>query len=141
MTEHLPTQPTITLQGVFNRVYAHLVKQAQPALTPGGDCMYRTQAEDGTPLMCAVGCLITDEFYTEGMEGKSVADPIVVSAVFKSLGVTYDNQEHNPLVTMLVAMQAAHDAWDGDQDYLAERMRNVAIDYGLAFPEFDDVPV
>jgi len=141
MTEHLPTQPTITLQGIFNRVYAHLVKQGEPALSPGGNCMYRTQAEDGTPLMCAVGCLITDEFYTEGMEGNGAADPNVFSAVFKSLGVLYDNREHSRIVELLNELQSVHDAWNGDLDYLAERMGKVTIYYGLTFPEFDDVPV
>lgn len=141
MTEHLPTQPTITLQGVFNRVYAHLVKQGEPALSPGGNCMYRTQAEDGTPLMCAVGCLITDEFYDTQMEGESAADPIVFSAVFKSLGVLYDNREHSRIFSMLVAMQSVHDAWGGDPDFLAEHMGKVALEYGLTFPKFDDVQV
>ena len=53
----------LTHQEVFDKVVEHLYRQGKPA-KKGNDCVYR--AKDGT--MCAVGCLIPDEFYDPKME-------------------------------------------------------------------------
>ena len=50
---------------VFNKVEAHLLLQGAKSVDCGGECLYR--GEDG--MSCAIGCLIKDEFYHEGLEG------------------------------------------------------------------------
>lgn len=50
----------------------HLTKQRRQASTAAGTCKYRHQAY-GRTLMCAVGCLIPDDKYSEGFEGVSIA--------------------------------------------------------------------
>lgn len=54
-------------QETFNKVRDHLLKQKCKARDNERVCMYR--APDGK--MCAVGCLIPDELYKEGMEGRT----------------------------------------------------------------------
>lgn len=48
----------------FLKVKQHLLCQRQKAVTVSGSCAYR--APNG--LVCAVGCLIKDEHYTEEIE-------------------------------------------------------------------------
>lgn len=75
----------MTLQEIFDTVVAHLRKQGKAAIRvgPGGPgCAYR--GDDGT--MCAVGCLIKDEFYHEKLEGHPIAAHFVMIAVRRSIG-------------------------------------------------------
>lgn len=59
----------------FERVRDHLLRQGRRSRPEGANlemsgCLNRTIAEDGTVLMCAVGCLIPEDRYdprTEGM--------------------------------------------------------------------------
>ena len=57
-----------TEQQVFDFVVAHLRKQGEQSNNSGG-CAYRGYNEDGDTLMCAAGCLISDDQYTEEMDG------------------------------------------------------------------------
>ena len=59
-----------SLQEIFQTVETHLLKQMVKS-TEGGVCRYRTS----TGLMCAVGCLIPDELYSEELECFSVQVP------------------------------------------------------------------
>lgn len=56
------------------KIRDHLTQQRRQASTPGGTCCYRTE-RDGRTLMCAVGCLIPDDKYSEEFEGLTVAPP------------------------------------------------------------------
>lgn len=50
---------------VFNKVEEHLLSQGERSMKYLDVCVYR--GENG--MSCAIGCLIKDEFYHEGLEG------------------------------------------------------------------------
>lgn len=56
-----------TEQQVFDFVVAHLRKQGEQSKNSNG-CAYRGYNEAGDTLMCAAGCLISDDQYTEQMD-------------------------------------------------------------------------
>lgn len=60
-------------QEMFNKVASHLMGQKKRAKSAKGNCKYRTT--DG--LMCAVGCLIPDEFYSKAIEGLGLQSPVL----------------------------------------------------------------
>lgn len=55
--------------------------------------------------MCAVGCLIKDEFYTRDIEKQSSSTPKIRDAVEKSLGVELSATTHN----VISQLQILHD--------------------------------
>ena len=57
----------MTEQEIFNTVCDHLMKQGRKSK---GSWQYAYRGEGGA--MCAVGCLISDDEYDEGMEGDVV---------------------------------------------------------------------
>lgn len=67
---------SLSLQEIFDKVISHLRKQGVQSGS-SGDCLYR--GPNGT--MCAVGCLIKDEFYSNELEDM----PADCSIVLKSL--------------------------------------------------------
>ena len=100
------------LQRVFNRVAKHLLTQGRKAMDDGL-CAYRTHAGDA---MCAVGCLINDKHYHEGIESHSVLETSVRRVVLasnpslrssKGLDTFIDGME-----TMLSKLQRIHDDYD-----------------------------
>lgn len=69
-------------QEIFNTVATHLLTQNARSMgtapqMEGRGCLYR--GENGR--MCAVGCLIKDEFYDPILENEPVRDPDVIFAV------------------------------------------------------------
>lgn len=63
MTITLATLAQATEQQIFDQVARHLLKQGQRAVVEGGTCKYRYNG-----LMCAAGCLISDDEYSENMD-------------------------------------------------------------------------
>lgn len=59
MTITLATLKDATEQQIFDQVARHLIKQKVRAVNEAGMCQYRP----GNGLMCAAGCLMTDEEY------------------------------------------------------------------------------
>lgn len=125
----------MTLQQVFDKVYAHLIaqnKQAYGAIPPEANrvvnetsCLYRTK--DG--LKCAAGCLINDEVYSSDLENKSAQHRDVVEALTKS-GVP---EEALPLIG---ALQSAHDDLPSQYlsspaEYWKQKLPKVAERFGL----------
>jgi len=53
-------------QEVFNIVVQHMRKQNRKSLDANGNCVYRNDRGD----KCALGILIPDALYSEGMEGQ-----------------------------------------------------------------------
>ena len=95
---------------VFNYVKQHLLNQNEKSLDPHTlSCFYRAQNEDGKSLMCAVGCLIDDNFYSEKLENCSPNDTEVRRAVENSMS----NWEYN--VSLLSELQNIHDEYEPDQ--------------------------
>jgi len=95
---------------VFNYVKQHLLNQNERSVDPHTlSCFYRSQNENGKTLMCAVGCLIDDNFYSEKLENCSPNDTEVRRAVENSMS----NWEYN--VSLLSELQNIHDEYDPDE--------------------------
>lgn len=61
-----------TAQGIFDKVAGHLAVQGERAvaLNLAGEFTCRYRGDNGT--MCAVGCLIPDEYYSVTLEGSGI---------------------------------------------------------------------
>jgi len=105
----------MTNQEAFDKMVAHLRKQGRKSEHRGA-CRYRTK--DG--LMCAVGCLLTDEEYKRGMEGMGVEHMQHRYEVLQDLDPPF-----------LAEMQDTHDAYD-PTDWEA-RFASTAVTYGLVY--------
>lgn len=92
-----------TLQETFDKIVDHLRKQNSKSLmeAPRDDtCAYRGQ--DGK--MCAVGCLIKDEFYDPSLEENIVQNKLVKNALNLS-GYCTDEK----FLKLMESMQQCHD--------------------------------
>lgn len=93
-----------TLQETFDKMVDHLRKQNSKSFlnehVDGDVCAYRGQ--DGK--MCAVGCLIEDEFYDPSLEENTVSNPKVRNALHKS---GYEINEK--FLKLMDSMQKCHD--------------------------------
>lgn len=112
----------MTNQEAFDKMVAHLRKQGQKA-QENGACRYRTK----NGLMCAVGCLLTDEEYRPGMEGKGVEHMQHLYGVFPKLSVG-----------LLAEMQDTHDAYA--PSHWEERFASTATRYGLVYVPATPIP-
>lgn len=66
-----------TLVELSETIRDHLIKQRRKSQSEYGSCKYRSADGD----MCAVGCLIADDAYDAGLEGKRAADYLVRKAL------------------------------------------------------------
>lgn len=85
-------------------VRAHLLKQGEQAIS-GAGCRYRTA---GGTKSCAVGCLIPQELYHDGIEGRAVdavldENPEIRKALGAGTGKDY---------SLLEEMQKIHDGFN-----------------------------
>ena len=117
----------MTAQEIFDTVAHHLIAQGKPALSGEGGCSYR--APDGSK--CAIGCLITDEEYSEEFEDKDIKEVLCIAG-----GLRERLGDHE---TLLFWLQDAHDTRllyyvDGATNFPAweERMRAIAKRFGLS---------
>lgn len=107
-------------QQIFNKVSRHLLTQGETSVDEDGECLYRGPGG----LRCAVGCLIADEHYTEDMEGNSVND-IRLRTALKASGI--DVICH---YSLLRALQILHDRWSPSG--WRQELRLVALEFGLS---------
>lgn len=109
-------------QDVFDKVVAHLRKQNGKALNEVGLCRYR--GIDGN--MCAVGCLIADEHYSNDLEGNGSREFRIIEALEKS-GIP-----NTPKINdLLDDMQEVHDGCLVDD--WESRFKVVAEEYNLKY--------
>jgi len=113
-------------QQIFDTVALHLFQQKHPATKDGG-CVYRAPNGD----KCAVGCLISDEDYTDRMEGFGIYKNGPQSFVFSELPDWFTFNAH-----LLSDLQSVHDAnlndsWDSPFT-MVQALRKVAIDFKLS---------
>lgn len=92
-------------QEIFDTVTDHLRSQGRRSVNEEGDCMYR--GPDG--LMCAVGCLLTDDEVEDINEGWAV-DQIILPERLKN---------HSEL---LYALQQAHDEIQEEDEVTGENI-------------------
>lgn len=103
---------------LFKTVAEHLLNQ-QKQSKKGGSCMYRGRAGN----KCAVGCLISDEAYTEDLEGLRAKSELVVEALYTSLNYALTEID----IDLLEELQAIHDNdlvedWEVRLDNLSNKM-------------------
>lgn len=98
-------------QLIFDKVVNHLAKQRLPAFD-GDGCKYRTETEDGDILMCAVGCLIDDQFYRLTMEGDTPTSTPVMQALEDSFKKNGFEMPHDSelFFQFLEELQQHHDS-------------------------------
>lgn len=94
----------MTNQEIFDKVATHLLKQGKKSVSPGGECKYR--GPDGTS--CAVGCLITDESYSEGLENQRATSWDVQTALKASLRRELNSTD----IGLLDYLQTVHDSYE-----------------------------
>lgn len=88
-------------QQLFDKVATHLLTQMKQS-KDGQSCVYRSPNGN----KCAVGCLITDEYYSRRLEGFNVNDDAVKDAVIGSVGRLSEAS-----FNMLYHLQAVHDEY------------------------------
>jgi hypothetical protein len=111
---------------IFERCVNHLLKQGRRSMALNAEsldqnmqCVYR--GEDG--LMCGVGCLIDDVYYSEELEGECSSETRVLWALRNS-GVDatttwYDGAGRYSVYGLLSAVQELHDKME-PEDWRAE---------------------
>ena len=114
----------MTNQEAFDKIVARLIDGTGRADDGEGGCMYR--APNG--LSCAVGCLIPDDEYDEGIEGEYVH------------ALDYLGCLDGLNVEMLEDAQDVHDYcrnWTGTKlnDKGIQELKRIAADYNLKMPE------
>ena len=90
-----------TTLDVFNKVSEHLLTQNEQALDEDGVCVYRSE----TGLKCAVGCLITDDFYSESWEYYMLDTAGPIGYALENSGVIMTNE----MLYLLQRLQKLHD--------------------------------
>jgi len=133
----------VTDRECFEAVRAHLLAQGRRAtLGDTGRCRYRVVEPDGTVLRCAVGCLVPEEEYVEGIEGCPAHDiaPFLTDAgVLPPCAARPD--AHARRLTLLQRLQRVHDAVDpaGWRDALDRQAGSFHPDGALAaLPTWDE---
>lgn len=86
---------------MLEKAITHVIKQGKAATSKEGQCRYRT-AEG---YMCAVGALINDEFYMDGIESHGIEETCTINVVEKSIGRCLERAE----VNFLGEIQESHD--------------------------------
>jgi hypothetical protein len=124
--------PTMTLQQMFDRIVGHLRTQNRQCKDQDA-CLYR--GPEGNK--CAVGCLITDEHYTEQLEGQNALDDDVVEALHRSIGRPIPGNALGMLVDLQSNVHDSEKCWGagglGLNDRGEQRIAQVADDYGLTY--------
>ena len=110
----------MTDQTMFDTVVAHLLTQNKRSMDYEGTCRYRS--DDGTK--CAIGCLISDDMYEEGLEGNGVRELLASDFKFSSYLQQFD-------LKLLIALQLTHDCRSPLEWYT--ELEKVAIRFDLNF--------
>lgn len=120
MTEPVPEQQT------FDRVARHLRRQGRPFIrvsSPHG-AAYGGAYRGVDGCMCSAGCLIPDQLYDPGMEGRCVSDDQPAGVALMGLGHSL------PLVQQL---QLLHDGLIETWSHvgISTGLRELALSFGL----------
>jgi hypothetical protein len=94
----------LTKQEIFDKVFIHLMTQNDKSWTNDVKWMCGYRGTEGK--MCAVGCLIKDEFYSESIEGCEVC----VDRVMDALNLSGIDTTDDEILEMLQALQQVHDS-------------------------------
>ncbi len=104
-------------QEIYDTVKSHLLSQNEKSMLDDGSCAYRGDHS----FKCAIGCLISDEFFDESFNTAKACHPDVVNALRYS-GVDCDT-------AFLMDLQAIHDG--SKPATWAARLATLAFYHGL----------
>jgi hypothetical protein len=102
-----------------------MLTQNKRAVNANGDCVYHSK--DGT--MCAVGCLIPDEYYSATLENRCLGDRVLYEALEKSLDTTHELMFKQRTLSMLRTLQRVHDSFSVSDWKVT--LKKTAEDFGL----------
>ena len=122
----------MTLQEIFNTSAKHLLTQKVRSRQPDYEGSYRSKYRAGS-LRCAIGILIKDEFYSEGLEGKMVSNSRIFIALVSSRVVpqmNYDHFKDTDVYDLLISLQEVHDRSDPEE--WKEKLVNIARKFDLS---------
>lgn len=101
----------MTLKKVFLKIKDHLLEQKKRSQssdgTGCGDPVCKYHSKNGTK--CAIGCLISPDYYCESFEGHGIETPQVLTAVQESLNIGTMPQVN---ISTLASLQDIHDTVD-----------------------------
>lgn len=134
-------QQPITQQQIFDKVVVHLHEQNEQSMNAeSGGCAYR--GDNG--LMCAVGCLITDEAFNPKFNILSVRNDEVFKMLIAS-GVSVSYADEDDTVLLLESLQEIHDdpiyAQFGFGMALVGRLKETASKFNLSTETLDKLPL
>lgn len=105
-------------QEIFDKVSEHLLKQSRRSMNERGCCLYR--GLDNT--MCAIGCLIPDEYYNSKLESNSIeyncSNDEFIGKLFETTKLSF-----------LTSLQVVHDF--SDIEDWKEELNSVAEEFNL----------
>ena len=127
----------MTAQEIFDKVTTHLLTQMKQSksMIGGGACVYR--GPDG--LMCALGCLIEDSEYSQGMEmtlSALLEQNLCPKSMMNRLGITpageeFGHKTYGGNTYLLNQLQYVHDATKPDE--WRDNLKKLAITLKLQF--------
>ena len=120
-----------TPQQLFDYISAFLIKQGKPSVdrSVAAGCAYR--GNGGT--MCAVGCIIPDNFYNPKMEGAIVPDLVRAQFNYWKPGCEEFLSCFSKFETLLDSLQESHDRDFATVGTLCTSLQKVADNFGLNF--------
>lgn len=93
---------------IYEKAANHLYNMTAPAILYRGEpCFYRVDPEDKDCNRCAVGAIISDEHYHEGLEYHLVNYGTILEAVSLSNNIDVADID----VDLLSKIQNLHDGW------------------------------
>ena len=122
-----------SLQEIFDLVARHLLIQNAKSIILGNYCRYR----DFDGRSCAIGCLIPDDMYEEGMEGTGVTglvetypeiNDMFPSEAFNLMDESEDDINDNS--SFMSRLQIIHDEYE--PQHWHNQLAEVALDFGLS---------
>lgn len=119
------TLPQATQQQVFDQIALHMLTQNERSTADKGGCAYR-----GTGgLMCAAGCLISDDEYTPEMDTQNMTWAMIVDDGLAT-------SDHFELISSL---QHLHD--ERLPIYWRASLRRIAVGHELSMDVIENFPM
>lgn len=101
---------------IVKKSISAVIAQGEQSIGSEGDCKYRSFNDCGDPVKCAVGHLISDEHYSEDLEGSIILNVKVKSAIEESIGFPL----HWVMLEALRGVQLSHDVATNGPDFVKE---------------------
>lgn len=134
----------LNTQKYFDKIVRHLLTQGERAayVNPDNDsqnCRYRIE-QGGKTMKCAIGCMIPDELYLEGMEGKSImalgnAYPVLHPLLSAGWVTAWGEKRAGSMESLNAKLQTIHD--EVSPELWELQLRSLADQFCLTFPNLE----